>query len=76
VPTPDDRSVAAHGVTGAKTDVDDPGDFPMFGVPVHSVAGLIADHGATLLHVENDRSCGDDWVSYRYFVRAAGGQNT
>jgi len=39
---------------------------------VHSVVGLIADHGATLLHVENDRSCGDDWVSYRYFVRAGG----
>jgi len=72
VPMPDGRSVDARGVTGAKTDVDDPGDFPMFGMAVHSVVGLIADHGATLLHVENDRSCGDDWVSYRYFVRAGG----
>jgi SAM-dependent methyltransferase len=56
----------------AKLDVDDPGEFPMHGVPLDEVAGLIAEHGATLLHVENDRSCGEDWVSYRYFARAAG----
>jgi hypothetical protein len=34
------------------------------------IAGLIADEGHAL-HIENDRSCGDDWVSYRYFVQAA-----
>ncbi len=67
-----DRLVEAHGVAGAKTSVEDPGEFPMYGLPVNSVVGLIADHGATLLHIENDRSCGEDWVSYRYFVRAAG----
>jgi len=61
----------ASGVTGAQTDVDDPGEFPMHGVPLDAVASLIAEHGATLLHIENDRSCGDDWVSYRYFARAA-----
>ena len=55
----------------AQMDVDDPGEFPMYGVPLHSVVGLLTEHGATLLHIENDRSCGDDWVSYRYFVRAA-----
>ena len=43
----------------------------MYGVPLHTVVRLIADCGATLLHIENDRSCGDDWMSYRYVVRAA-----
>ncbi|HEV3060899.1 MAG TPA: class I SAM-dependent methyltransferase [Vicinamibacterales bacterium] len=65
-------SFQALASPGAKLDVDDPGEFPMHGVPLHAVAGLIAEHGATLLHVENDRSCGEEWVSYRYFARAAG----
>ena len=63
--------VQALGVIDAKMDVDDPGDFPMHGVPLATVTGLIAEHGATLLHIESDRSCGEDWVSYRYFARAA-----
>jgi hypothetical protein len=60
----------------AATNADNRGEFPMYGVPVHSVAGLIARHGATLLHIENDRSCGEDWVSYRYVARAAGSRET
>ena len=66
------RPVETRSIAGANMDADDPGEFPMFGVPLDAVAGLVADHGATLLHIENDRSCGDDWVSYRYFVQAAG----
>ncbi len=72
VTAPHGRPDVAPGAAGARMDVDDPGEFPMYGVPVNSVAGLIAGEGATLLHIENDRSCGDDWVSYRYFVQAAG----
>jgi SAM-dependent methyltransferase len=68
----DGRPVETRSLTGARMDVDDPGEFPMYGVPLNTVASLIADHGATLLHIENDRSGGEDWVSYRYFVRAAG----
>ncbi len=30
---------------------------------------LIANRGETLLHAENDRTCGEDWVSYRYIAR-------
>ena len=41
----------------------------MFGVRLRSVVRLIAECGGTLLHVENDRTCGEDWVSYRYIVR-------
>ena len=44
----------------------------MYGVPLNTVAGLIAAHDATLLHIHSDLSGGEDWVSYRYFVRAAG----
>ena len=57
--------VQAPTIAGINTEVDDPGDFPMHGMPLDSVVALIADQGVTLLHVENDRSCGDDWVSYR-----------
>ena len=67
-----DPSVEADGVAGATQGVDDPGEFLMFGIPVNVVVRLIADCGATLIHIENDRSGGDDWVSYRYFVRAPG----
>lgn len=47
----------------------DPGDFPMYGVPTREVRALLAAGGGDLFHVEDDRSCGDDWVSYRYFVK-------
>ena len=70
------RSVEPLGAADAATNADNRGEFPMYGVPVHSVAGLIARHGATLLHVENDRSCGEDWVSYRYVARAPGSRET
>jgi hypothetical protein len=53
----------------ADSGVEDPGEFPMYGVPLDTVVRLVAGQDATLVHVENDRSCGDDWVSYRYFVR-------
>jgi SAM-dependent methyltransferase len=46
-----------------------PGDFPMFGIPVETVAETIARAGAKLLRTEPDRSCGREWISYRYFVR-------
>ena len=41
----------------------------MYAVDTNIVTGLIARHGGMLLQIENDRSCGEDWVSYRYFVR-------
>jgi hypothetical protein len=56
-------------IGGADPQADDAEAFPMFGVPLNSVVQLIADCGGTLLHVENDRTCGEDWVSYRYIAR-------
>ena len=56
-------------IGGIDTGVDDPGEFPMYGVPLHSALALIDDQRATLVHIESDHSCGDDWVSYRYFVQ-------
>jgi SAM-dependent methyltransferase len=67
-PQPDDRRLEPQRVTSAGP--EEPAEFPMYGVPLHIVTVLLAGRGATLLHIENDRSCGDDWVSYRYFVRA------
>ena len=40
----------------------------MYGVHRDTVIEWIARHGATLHHIEDDRSCGEDWVSYRYFA--------
>jgi SAM-dependent methyltransferase len=51
------------------TDSENLGGFPMHGLSVDSVVRLVAECGGTLLHVENDRSCGEDWESYRYVVR-------
>jgi len=64
-----DRLPDAPVFVGGDPDLDDPTAFPMYGIETDTVTRLIADHGADLVHVENDRSCGDDWVSYRYFVR-------
>jgi len=50
-------------------DAENVGGFPMNGMSVQSVVSLIADCGGTLLHMDSDRSCGDDWMSYRYVVR-------
>jgi SAM-dependent methyltransferase len=54
---------------GTDADAENLGGFPMNGMSVQSVVDLIADCGGTLLHVDSDRSCGDDWMSYRYVVR-------
>ncbi len=49
--------------------VPDPGDFPMHGVHTDVASQLIAVGGGELLERTADRSCGHDWISYRYFVR-------
>jgi SAM-dependent methyltransferase len=64
-----DRWTAAPPLGGPPGGAENPGDFPMYAVDMNTVTGLIASHGGTLLHIENDRSCGEDWVSNRYFVR-------
>ncbi|MDQ3068656.1 MAG: hypothetical protein M3R55_02865, partial [Acidobacteriota bacterium] len=42
--------------------------FPMHAVPRTDIAALIARHGGTLLHAEEDVHAGADWVSYTYMV--------
>ncbi len=56
-------------IAGADVQANDSETFPMFGVCLNSVVRLIDNCGGTLLHIENDRTCGEDWVSYRYVVR-------
>ena len=63
------KPIDTTGLGGATTDIEDPGEFPMYGVSIDLVVRLIAEQGAALLHIENDRSAGEDWVSYRYFVQ-------
>ena len=42
--------------------------FPMYGLARETVLDVLADCGVRIVAVEDDRSCGDDWVSYQYFV--------
>ena len=49
--------------------IPDPGDFPMHGVHTDVVSQLITAGGGELLRRMPDQSCGQDWISYRYFVR-------
>jgi SAM-dependent methyltransferase len=45
-------------------------EFPMYGVPRDHVMAIIGRHGGRLVHLEEDRRAGPEWVSYRYFVLA------
>lgn len=44
--------------------------FPMHGVPLDEVRGLVNQHGGSLIHLEDGLRAGVEWVDYRYFVRA------
>jgi hypothetical protein len=46
----------------------EPAPFPMYGLAREKVLDVLADCGVRIVAVEDDRSCGDDWVSYQYFV--------
>ncbi len=69
VALPDESSIDLPAPGGANLLVDDPGAFPMYGIETDALRELIAAQGGTVLHAERDPSCGDEWVSYRYFVR-------
>ena len=54
---------------GADGGVDDPPPFPMYGIQKDTVIDFVRSQGGELIHVENDPSCGADWVSFRYYVQ-------
>jgi SAM-dependent methyltransferase len=51
------------------SDTVDPREFPMYGIPREDVLALLADASLEIVAVDDDRSCGEDWISYRYFAR-------
>ena len=51
------------------SDTVDPTEFPMYGIPRENVLALLADASLEVVAVDDDRSCGEDWISYRYFAR-------
>jgi hypothetical protein len=40
----------------------------MYAVPKDEVLKIVEDNGAKVLSVQEDFSCGEDWVSFRYFI--------
>jgi 2-polyprenyl-3-methyl-5-hydroxy-6-metoxy-1,4-benzoquinol methylase len=64
-PTLSERALSLPDVSS----VESPGPLPMHGIHHDVVKRLIKEYGATLLHLERDERCGDEWVGYRYFVR-------
>jgi SAM-dependent methyltransferase len=56
--------------SGTRQVTPDAEPFPMYAVPHEEVLALIRRHGGTVLHVEEDRRAGPDWVSYAYYVAA------
>jgi SAM-dependent methyltransferase len=59
-------ALALGGVNPASTD---PGDFPMNGIPQAEITDFIARHHGRLIHIEDDKSAGNEWVSFRYYVQ-------
>jgi SAM-dependent methyltransferase len=51
--------------TATRADVQ---DFPMFGIPREEVLKLLPACSMKVIAVDDDRSCGDDWISYRYYA--------
>lgn len=47
--------------------------FPMHGVSKETVLQLIAQCDLDVISVQDDHSCGDDWVSYQYYARKTRG---
>jgi SAM-dependent methyltransferase len=37
-------------------------------VPQEEVLKLVREGGGNVIHVQDDFSCGDDWISFRYFI--------
>jgi SAM-dependent methyltransferase len=68
----DPVETAAIELVGDTGDVEPPEEFPMFGIAKEIVLDRIGRNGASVALVQDDHSCGDDWVSYRYFVSRRG----
>lgn len=51
------------------SDAVDPREFPMYGIPREDVLAILEAASLEVVAVDDDRSCGEDWISYRYFAR-------
>ena len=49
----------------------EPGDFPMHGIPKDDVYTLLKECGGRIVAIEEDERCGREWIGYRYYVQKA-----
>ena len=66
IPTYDATLIPKPQPSDDRTGLD---EFPMNGIPHHEVVELVTRHHGVVVHSEEDRRAGDEWKSYRYFVR-------
>lgn len=66
IPTYDATLIPKPQPSDDRTGLD---EFPMNGIPHHEVVELVTRHHGIVVHSEEDRRAGDEWKSYRYFVR-------
>ena len=50
-------------------EAEDPGDFPMNGIPKEHVVDFFQSRGDAVIRIEDDDHGGKEWIGYRYFVR-------
>src|SRR5262249_55425745 len=68
-PTTSDDNVSKAGTFLPRAPNAAAEPFPMHGVPKETVLQTLKECGTEVVDVQDDRSCGNDWVSYQYFVR-------
>jgi SAM-dependent methyltransferase len=52
-----------------RADPEEPGDFPMNGIPKDQVVDFFQSRGDAIIRIEDDEHGGKEWIGFRYFVR-------
>ena len=63
-------SIPLENFSGAREiETEDPGDFPMNGIPREQIVDFFESRGEAVIRIEEDEHSGREWTGYRYFIR-------